>query len=216
MTTIGFIGSGHIGSTIAQLAIDNGHHVIMSNSRGPDTLQDLVQRLGPNARAGTSDEAAEAADIAVVTIPMKAYADVPDAALAGKIVIDTNNYYPERDGQIGELDDGTFTSAGLLQNHLAASTVVKAFNSIYYEQLASEGRPNGTPGRRALAISGDDVQAKATVTDLINQFGFDTVDAGPLSESWRIEPGAPAYGPRMDVAELTRALAEAKPWAGHS
>lgn len=216
MTTIGFIGSGHIGSTIAKLAIDNGYDVVMSNSRGPETLQDLVDKLGPKARAETAEDAAEAADIAVVAIPMKAYADVPAAALAGKIVIDTNNYYPARDGQIGELDNGTFTSAGLLQKHLASSTVVKAFNSIQFDQLASEGTPNGTPGRRALAISGDDVQAKAAVTDLINRFGFDTVDAGPLAESWRIEPGAPAYGARMDVAELTKALAEARPWASQS
>jgi predicted dinucleotide-binding enzyme len=216
MTTIGFIGSGHIGSTIAKLAIDNGYDVVMSNSRGPESLKDLVEGLGPKARAGTPEEAAEAADIAVVTIPMKAYADVPFAPLAGKIVIDTNDYYPARDGHISELDNGTFTSAGLLQNHLPSSTVVKAFNTIPSQQLASEGTPNGTPGRRALAISGDDVQAKAMVTDLINRFGFDTVDAGPLHESWRIEPGAPAYGVRMSVAELTKALAEAKPWAGQS
>ena len=214
MTTIGFIGSGNIGSTIARLAIDHGYDVVLSNSRGPETLGNLIGTLGPKARAATPEEAAEAAAIAVVTIPMKAYADVPAAPLAGKIVIDTSNYYPARDGHIKELDTGMFTSSGLMQNHLTSSIVVKAFNSIRYQELASDGTPNGTSGRRALAIAGDDVQAKAIVTDLIDQFGYDTVDAGPLAESWRVEPGAPAYGARMDVAALTRALADAKPWAG--
>ncbi len=214
MSTIGFIGSGHIGSTLAKLAVDNGHDVVMSNSRGPDTLTALIGELGPHARAGSAEEAAQAADIAVVTIPMRAYAQVPSAPLASKIVIDTNNYYPARDGQIAELDNGTFTSSGLVQNHLPSSAVVKAFNSITSQDLAADGSPSGTPGRRALAIAGDDLQAKAVVTDLINQFGFDTVDAGPLAESWRIEPGTPGYGVRMDVAQLTKALADAQPWAG--
>src|SRR5450756_2732060 len=123
MTTIGFIGSGHIGSTLARLAIDAGHDVVMSNSRGPETLADLVAELGPHARAATPDEAAQAADIAVVTVPLRAVGSVPVAPLEGKVVIDTNNYYPQRDGQIPELDDESTTTAELLQAQLPLSLI---------------------------------------------------------------------------------------------
>ena len=150
MTTIGFIGSGHIGSTLARLAIDAGYDVVLSNSRGPDTLADLVGRLGPKARAATAEDAAAAADIAVVTVPLKAYKAVPVEPLAGKVVIDTNNYYPERDGEFPELEAETTTVSELLQRHLPTSHVVKAFNYIYFEDLATQGQPAGTPDRRAL------------------------------------------------------------------
>src|SRR5690242_1091639 len=155
MTTWGFIGSGNIGSTVARLAISAGHDVVLSNSRGPETLADLVGRLGPRARAATAAEAAAAGDLVVVTTPLKAYRDVPVEPLAGKVVIDTNNYYPERDGEFPELEAETTTTSELLQQHLQASHVVKAFNHIYFEDLASQGQPAGTPGRRALAIAGD-------------------------------------------------------------
>ena len=137
MTTIGLIGSGHIGSTVARLAVDAGHDVVLSNSRGPETLADLVAELGPRARAATAAEAAAAGDIVVVTIPLKAYREVPVEPLRGKIVIDTNNYYPQRDGHIAELDDGSTTSSELLQEHLPESHVVKAFNNIYFGHLAA-------------------------------------------------------------------------------
>ena len=210
--SIGLIGSGNIGSTVARLAVTAGYDVVLSNSRGPETLADLVAELGPHASAGTDQQAAERGDIVVVTIPLKNYRDVPVEALAGKIVIDTNNYYPQRDGNIAELDSEQATVSELLQAHLPNSLVVKAFNHIRAGDLASQGK-SGAQGRRALAIAGDDAAAKATVTAAIDSFGYDVVDAGPLSEGWRFQRDTPAYLPRLDTAGLTAALAEAKRYA---
>ena len=205
--TIGFIGAGHIGSAVARAAVAAGHSVVMSNSRGPETLADLVAELGPSARAATPAEAGAAGDIVVVTIPLKDIGDVPVAPLAGKVVIDTNNYYPHRDGQIAELDNDSTTSSELLAAYLPQSSVVKAFNSIYFQHLAEQGEPIGTPGRRALPIAGDDAAAKATVTELIEAFGFDTVDAGPLSEGRRFQPASSAYNVRLTAEQLRDELA---------
>lgn len=210
MSTIGFIGAGQIGSQVARLSIAAGHDVVLSNSRGPETLAALVAELGPKARAATVEEAAKAGDIVVVSIPLKNYRSVPVAPLAGKIVIDTHNYYPQRDGQIPELDDESTTTAELLQAHLPESKVVKAFNHIYASQLTTDGKPSGTPNRRALVIAGDDIAAKRTVTALLDSFGFDTVDAGPLAEGWRIQRDTPGYGPRRNAVELRADLAAAK------
>jgi predicted dinucleotide-binding enzyme len=208
--TIGFIGAGHIGSAVARAAVAAGHSVVMSNSRGPETLADLVAELGPSARAATPAEAGAAGDIVVVTIPLKHIGDVPVAPLAGKVVIDTNNYYPERDGQIAALDDETTTTAELLQQHLPTSKVVKAFNHIMASQITTDGTPRDSMNRRALVIAGDDAAAKATVTTLLDEFGFDTVDAGPLAEGWRIQRGTPGYGPRRTAEQLRADLAAAK------
>jgi predicted dinucleotide-binding enzyme len=194
MATIGLIGSGHIGGTVARLAVDAGHDVVLSNSRGPETLTGLVEELGPHARAATPAEAAAAGDVVVVTIPLKAYREVPVEPLRGKVVIDTNNYYPERDGQITELDDGSTTSSELLQAHLPGSHVVKAFNNIFFGHLATLARPAGSPERSALAIAGDDGAAKATVTEFLDSIGYNAYDAGRLAEGWRYQPGTPAYG----------------------
>lgn len=210
MTTIGLIGAGHIGSQVARLAVATGYDVVISNSRGPETLSGLVNELGPKARAATPADAAKAGDIVVVTIPLKNYRDVPVEPLAGKIVIDTNNYYPQRDGRIRELDDESTTTAELLQAHLPKSKVVKAFNHIYAAELTAHRQPTGTPNRRALAIAGDDAAAKASVAKLLDAFGFDTVDAGPLSEGWRIQRDTPGYGPRRNVEQLKKDLASAK------
>jgi len=210
MTTIGLIGAGHIGSQLARLVVARGYNVVISNSRGPDTLSALVAELGPNARAGTPVEAAQAGDIVVVAVPLKNYRTVPVEPLAGKIVIDTNNYYPQRDGHIPELDSESTTTSELLQVHLPASKVVKAFNHIYAAELTTHGQPAGTPKRRALVIAGNDDAAKATVARLIDQFGFDTVDAGPLKEGWRIQRETPGYGPRRTAEELKTDLASAK------
>ena len=210
MSTIGLIGAGHIGSQLARLAVQHGYDVVLSNSRGPETLADLVAELGPKARAATPDEAAAAGDIVVVTVPLKNYRQVPVEPLAGKIVIDTNNYYPQRDGHIPELDNESTTTSELLQAHLPSSKVVKAFNHIYASQLTTDGSPAGTKNRRALVIAGNDQEAKATVTGLLNQFGFDTVDAGPLSESWRIQRDTPGYGPRRTAEQLRMDLAAAQ------
>ena len=210
MTTIGLIGAGHIGSQLARLAVAHGYDVVISNSRGPVTLSDLVKELGPRARAATPVETANAGDIVVVTIPLKNIDSVPVEPLAGKVVIDTNNYYPQRDGHIRELDDESTTTAELLQAHLPKSKVVKAFNHIYAAHLTTDGQPAGTPNRRALVIAGDDSAAKATVTKLLDAFGFDAVDAGPLREGWRIQRDTPGYGPRRNAEELKRDLAAAK------
>ena len=213
MTTIGLIGAGHIGSQVARLAIAHGYRVVISNSRGPDTLAELVTELGPDARAASAAEAARAGDIVVVTVPLKNYRQVPVGPLAGKIVIDTNNYYPHRDGHIPELDNESSTTSELLQAHLPASKVVKAFNHIYAAQLTTDGRPAGTPDRRALVIAGDDRDAKATVSALLDQFGFDAVDAGPLKEGWRIQRDTPGYGPRRTAQQLRQDLAAARRYA---
>jgi predicted dinucleotide-binding enzyme len=194
MTTWGFIGSGNIGSTVAKLAVLAGHDVVMSNSRGPETLSELVAELGPRARAATAEEAAAAGDLVVVTIPLKNYADVPVEPLRGKVVIDTMNYYPQRDGQIAELDDESTTTSELLQAHLPESKVVKAFNNIFFGHLAALGRTEGDPLRSALAIAGDDPDAKQVVTAALDAIGYDVVDLGPLTEGWRTQRDTAAYG----------------------
>ena len=210
MTTIGFIGSGHIGSQLARLAVSHGYDVVMSNSRGPQTLGGLVDELGPHARAATPEEAAAAGDLAVVTIPLRALDAVPVAPLAGKVVVDTNNYYPQRDGQIAELDDETTTVSELLQQHLPQSAVVKAFNHIVFSDLTVDGLPAGTPGRRALVAASDHDDARARVAALIDEFGFDPVEVSPLSEGWRIQRDTPAYGVHRTADQLRTDLAAAK------
>ena len=193
MTTIGFIGSGHIGSTVARLAVDAGYDVVLSNSRGPETLRDLITELGDHARAATSEQAAAAGDLVVVTIPFKVIEQVPVAPLAGKTVIDTCNYYPARDGHFARLDDESTTTSELLAAHLPTSHVVKGFNNIYFKALATLGRPAGAADRSALLIAGDDESAKRTVTDFFDTLGYDTVDAGPLAEGWRFQRDTAAY-----------------------
>lgn len=201
MTIIGFIGSGQIGGTVARLSVAAGHSVVLSNSRGPETLKDLVAELGPRASAATGAEAAAAGDLVVVSIPLRAYASVPAGPLAGQVVMDTNNYYPQRDGQIAELDSGALTSSGLLQRHLAGAAVVKVFNNIFYQHLLSLARPDGAADRTFLPIAGDDPAARAAVTAFLDSIGYGAVDGGPLAESWRQEPGTPVYGPPYGTFE---------------
>jgi 8-hydroxy-5-deazaflavin:NADPH oxidoreductase len=216
MTTIGIIGAGHIGSALAEVLTDAGHDVVLANSRGPQTLAGLVAELTarPSARgsvrAATAAEAAAAGDLAVVTVPLRAYRDVPVEPLAGKVVIDTNNYYPERDGQFPGLDEESTTSSELLQEHLPTSRVVKAFNHIPAREIVDRRTAPGTPGRRALAIAGNDPAAREQVTGLLDGLGFDVVDLGPLAEGWRIQPGTPGYGPDLDAEGLRAAAAQAR------
>ncbi len=193
MTTWGIIGSGHIGSTVARLAIDAGHEVVLSNSRGPETLTELVATLGPRARAATASGAATAGDVVLVTIPLKSYPSVPVEELRGKVVLDTMNYYPARDGEIPALEDESTTTSELLQAHLPGSHVVKVFNNIYFGHLAVLPRPAGSADRSALAIAGDDAEAKAVVTGLLDEIGYDSLDLGLLAEGWRTQRDTAAY-----------------------
>ena len=210
MTTIGIIGAGHIGSQIARAAVAHGYDVVISNSRGPETLSDLIAELGPKATAATAAEAGAAGDFVVVTVPLKAYQEVPVEPLAGKVVIDTNNYYFERDGHIESLDSKQATVSGLLQQHLPTSRVAKGFNHIGSADITTDGTPAGTENRRALATASDFDDAAQLVTDLYDEFGFDTVNIGPLSDSWRVERDRPAYGIRQNARELAENLAKAE------
>jgi 8-hydroxy-5-deazaflavin:NADPH oxidoreductase len=193
MATLGLIGSGHIGSILARLAVGAGLDVVLSNSRGPQTLSDLVAELGPRARAGTPAQAAAAGDWVVVTIPLSAIGAVPREPLFGKTVIDTGNYFGPRDGTIPELETHELADSEVLQRHLAGAHVVKAFNNINYAHLAALPRPVHAPDRTTLPIAGDDPGAKKHAAELISLLGYDCVDMGPLSESWRSQLGTPVF-----------------------
>lgn len=193
MTTIGIIGSGNIGSVLSRLAVDAGYDVVIANSRGPQSLTDLVDRLRPRARAGTATEAATAGDLVVVTVPLGRVEDLPAEPLAGKVVIDTCNYYPERDGDIAALDSHELTTSEFVQRHFAGARVVKAFNNIFAQNLADLPRPAGAPDRTTLTIAGDDEAAERTVAEFIDAIGYDTFDTGSLAESWRFQRDQPAY-----------------------
>lgn len=182
---------------------------MIANSRGPETLSDLVAELGPRARAATAADAGAAGDVVVVSVPLHALSQVPVEPLAGKIVLDTNNYYFERDGHIEALDRGETTTSQLLQEHLPTSKVAKAFNHIRSADITADGAPADTENRRALATSSDSDDAAAFVTSFYDELGFDTVNIGPLSESWRVERDRPAYVVRQNAAELVENLAKA-------
>ena len=205
--TLGIIGAGHIGSNVARAAIAAGYDVVISNSRGPETLTDLIAELGPKARAATASDAAQAADLALVAVPLGKYKNVPVEGLAGKVVMDANNYYPQRDGRIPALDNNENTTSGLLQEHLHTSKVVKAFNNIRAADIPTTGGPAGTPGRRALPIAGNDADARAQVAKFLDDIGFDAVDLGTLDESWKVERDTPAYVKRTTADELTNLTA---------
>jgi 8-hydroxy-5-deazaflavin:NADPH oxidoreductase len=210
VTTIGIIGSGHVGSNLARAAIDHGYDVVLSNSQGPGSLAELLSDLGPSARAATPAEAAEAADFAIVAIPITTIDQVPVEPLAGKVVLATINYFPQRDGHIAAIDDGTTTVPGLLQAHLPRSRVVRAFSMLDAADMSGDGHPKGDPKRRAIALAGDDQDAKELVVRLYDEFGFDAVDLGPLAESWRVDPGQTGFVTRQNLAELTANAANAK------
>ena len=210
MTTIAIIGSGHVGSNLAKAAVAHGYRVVLSNSQGPDSLADLVSELGPRASAATPAEASAAGDFAIVAIPLTTIDQVPVEPLAGKVVIATVNYFPERLGHVPEIDGGTTMAPGLLQAHLPASKVVRAFSMIDAADMSGDGHPEGDPKRRALALAGNDPAAKQLVAGLYQEFGFDALDIGGLDESWRIEAGQPAFVIRQNLAELRTNVARAK------
>ena len=210
MTTIGIIGSGHVGSNLAKAAIAHGYDVVLSNSQGPESLAGLVNDLGPHARAAIPAEAAAVGDFAIVAIPITTIDQVPVEPLAGKVVIATINYFPGQLGRIAEIDNGTTTAPGLLQAHLPTSKVVRAFSMINAAEMSGDGHPDGDPRRRALALAGDDPAAKKLVAGLYNEFGFDAVDIGGLAESWRVDAGQPAFVTRQNIAELKANVAKAQ------
>jgi predicted dinucleotide-binding enzyme len=205
---IGIVGSGKIGGTLARLFVDAGHEVAVSNSRGPETLGDLVEDLGPRAQALTASDAARFGELVVVSVPFGRYREVPVDGVAGKVVVDTNNYYPRRDGTFEELDSDVTTSSELLQAHLGDAHVVKAFNAILWSRLRDDGRPAGDHERLGIPIAGDDAEAKQTVAQLIEEIGFDPVDVGTLAEGGRkFQVGTPAYTNGVRTSELRELLA---------
>jgi hypothetical protein len=194
MTTLGLIGSGFIGSTVARLAVDAGFDVVLSNSRGPETLAGLVAELGPQARAASGADAAAAGDLVLVSTPLTAYPSLPAASLAGKTVLDTGNYYPQRDGQIPALDTRTLTDTEYLAQYLPGARVVKVFNNIFYKHLQNLARPADAPDRTYLPVAADEDGAKVSAVAFLDSIGYGAVDDGALAESWRQQPGTPVYG----------------------
>lgn len=190
---IGFIGAGMIGSAIARLAVKAGYQVIISNSRGGDSLNNLIMELGPLACSTTPEEAARRADLVILSVPMSAYRKVPSEALDGKIVIDTSNYYPMRDGQIAILDEGELTTSELVQQHFSNATVIKALNNVDFHHLYFNARPESDALRTTLPIAGNNEKAKEKVDAFIHSIGYNTVDTGSLADSWVSEPGTPIY-----------------------
>jgi predicted dinucleotide-binding enzyme len=205
---IGIVGTGHIGGTLAKLFVDAGHEVAVANSRGPETLGGLVEQLGAGARAVSAGEAMRFGEVVVVSVPFGRHRELPADGVAGKVVVDTNNYYPQRDGRFEELDSDKTTSSELLQEHLPDARVVKAFNAIVWTRLRDNGRPAGDAERIGIPISGDDDEAKQTVAKLMDEIGFDAVDAGTLAEGGRKhQPGTSAYTEGLPTAELRSRLA---------
>ncbi|MFD8200770.1 NADPH-dependent F420 reductase [Streptomyces sp. NPDC003470] len=210
---IGIIGAGNIGGNLTRRLTALGHDVSVANSRGPHTLTALAEETG--ATPVPVGEAARGAGIVVVTIPLKAIPDLPSGVLDGAAddvaVIDTGNYYPQqRDGRIAGIEDDGLTESRWTERHLG-HPVIKAFNGTYAQDILDRPRPAGDPGRTALPVAGDDEAAKAKVRALIDELGFDTVDAGGIDDSWRQQPGTPVYGLRAGVDAVTKALAEASP-----
>ncbi|TGB10784.1 NAD(P)-binding domain-containing protein [Streptomyces sp. MZ04] len=208
---IGIIGAGSIGGNLTRRLTAVGHDVSVANSRGPQTLTALAEETG--ATPVTVEEAARDAQVVVVTVPLKAVPNLPSGFLDGAAdsvaVIDTGNYYPQRDGKIAEIEEG-LTESRWTERRIG-HPVIKAFNGTYAHDILDKPKPKGTPGRVALPVSGDDETAKKVVRDLLDEIGFDTVDTGGQDESWRQQPGTPVYGLAADVDAVTKALSEASP-----
>ncbi|WP_148251306.1 NADPH-dependent F420 reductase [Raoultella terrigena] len=203
---IGIIGAGFVGRSIAKLALQAGHDVMLSNSRGPQTLFSLRPMIG--CQVGSADEAAEFGEVVVIAVPLSAINALPVAGIKNKHVIDAVNYYPQRDGDIAELDSGQTTTSELLARNLPTARITKAFNAIPMTQLESDGLAAGAENRRALPLAGDDEEGKTIAAALYDAFGFDALDVGPLSEGWRFERGTPAYCVPMSRLALAATLAQ--------
>ncbi len=208
---VGIIGAGNIGGALTRRLRELGHAVKVANSRGPETLAELAQETG--ATATTTEDAVRDVDVVVVTIPEKRIPDLPSDLFDGVadevVVVDTGNYYPRRDGRIDEIEDG-LTESRWVATQLGRP-VVKAFNSIYAAHLLGDGQAPGSPGRIALPVAGDDAVAKEVVLRLVDELGFDGVDAGGIDESWRQQPGSPVYATDLDAAGVRSALGKASP-----
>ncbi len=203
---IGIIGAGNIGAALAQLLVNAGHEVAISNSRGPHTLAELVRTLGPHAHAATVAEAAAFGEVVIEAIPFGRYTDLPAAQLAGKIVVTASNYYPQRDGTI---DLGGRAQSELIAAHLPGARVVKAFNTIWSEHLNRQGNTTKPlHERRVIFLAGDDEAAKQVVADLITQIGFGPLDVGSLHDSTKQEPDTPVYNKNMTVAQARTVLGQ--------
>jgi predicted dinucleotide-binding enzyme len=201
---IGIIGAGHIGGTLARLLAGAGHEVVVSNASGPERLRPLLDELDGRGQAGTPAEAAAAGEVVLLAIPFGRYRELPAEELAGKVVVDATNYYERRDGP---RPGGAATSSELIQQQLPGATVVKAFNTIFWQHLRDRGRPAGDPARLAVPLAGDDDEAKRTVASLIDQLGFDTVDTGKLADGGAaLEPGTAPFGASLTADELRRSL----------
>ncbi|WBB78768.1 NAD(P)-binding domain-containing protein [Micromonospora sp. WMMD882] len=206
---IGIIGSGHIGGTLTRRLTALGHEVTVANSRGPESLRDLATETG--AAAGTVEQAAAADDLVVLAVPLAAVPALPGDAFSGRVVVDANNYYPQRDGEIPELADRSLTSSRWTADRLPGARVVKTFNTIQAQHLLENGRPAGEAERIALPVAADDADAKQLVMNVVESLGFDPVDAGTLDESWRQQPDTAVYGTDRDADGVRRGLAEARP-----
>ncbi|MER3390497.1 MAG: NADPH-dependent F420 reductase [Microcella sp.] len=211
MTTLGIIGSGNIGSQLTRAFAALGHDIVLANSRGPASLEQFAADVsalgGGTVTPGTVEQASQAGELVVLTVPLGAVPSIPSEPLAGRVVVDTNNYYPARDGSIPELDDERLTTAEWVARHLSESTVVKAFNHIPAADITDHAEPSGSPTRRALMVYGDVDAAVRRVSELIEAIGFDAIVGGPLRDSWRIQRDTPGYGPRFAAAELREQLA---------
>ncbi|MGB6164612.1 MAG: NAD(P)-binding domain-containing protein [Pseudonocardiaceae bacterium] len=204
---VGIIGSGMIGGSLAALFAERGHEVLLANSRGPQSLTETARQLGMTVTPATIVDTARGSDVVFVAIPFGRYKELPVDAFAGRIVVDTTNYYPQRDGAVPELDSGDVTSSELLARHLGDAQVVKAFNTLYFEQLRTAGRPDAPPSQRlAIPLAGDNARAKALVTNLIENIGFAAVDAGNLAAGRHQQPGQPVYNMPVGPAEATKLL----------
>ena len=205
---IGIIGAGHIGATAAKLFVEAGHEIAIANSRGAETLQDLVGKLGEQAQAVSVEEAARFGEIIFVSIPFGKYKELPAEAFEGKIVIDSNNYYPERDGNFPELDEDKITSSRMLAAHLKGARIVKGFNTIWFEHLRTQGnRDLPIEERRAIFIAGDDAEAKKAAAKLIEEIGFGAVDTGDLADGGRAQqPGSAIYNRNLTAREANAIL----------
>ena len=205
---IGIIGSGHIGGTLTEKLAAAGHKIGVANAHGPRSLEARAVSLGEGVCAMTVEEAAEYGELVVVSIPFGRYRSVPVAPLNGKIVVDTENYYPQRDGHFAELDEDRVTSSELVQQHLPGARLVKSFNAVRWDSLAEEGRPHGAAGRLAVPLAGDDDEAKRIVGQLIDEIGFDPVDVGGLAQGGRrLQPGTAVYAAHLTAMEMARWLA---------